>query len=208
MERTWLKRKSRPARGRSLAALLAVGALAALLTACGSGSSTGTDGTTAEVVKKEAGLFNKDVQLTVTDNLPNTDHFYVCFSTPQNCENLYHGPGDTVEPDQPIARLTKQGQSVARTAERPQGELYVQLGPPSTYSTHISFESFNPDVGEPWIAIGSSGRSFDAANAGRINLSEGESKEVETGTSPDAPTVKVERTEDTDHKVFTLTVSP
>jgi hypothetical protein len=208
MERRWLTHGSRPGDGRSLAALLAVAALAALLSACGSSSSTGTDGSTAEIVKKEAGLFNKDVQLTVIDQLPNTDHFIVCFSTPLNCENLFHGPGETVEPDQPISRLFQQGQSVTRVAERPQGEIYVQLGPPSTYSTHISFESFNPDVGEPWIAIGGSGRSFDASNAGRIHLSEGESHEVETGTSPDAPTVTVKREEDTDHKVITLTVSP
>jgi hypothetical protein len=208
MERPWLTQKSRPARGRSLAALLAVGALAALLTACGSGSSTGTDGTTAELVKKEAGLFNKDVQLTVIDQLPNTDHFIVCFSTPQNCENLFHGPSQPVEPDQPIARLTKEGQSVTRIAERPQGEIYIQLGPPSTYTGHVSFESFNPDVGEPWIAVGNSGRSFDATNAGRIHLSEGEGQEVETGSDPETPTVKVKREEDTDHKVITLTVSP
>ena len=207
MRRTWSKWKSRPTGGRSLAVLLAVGALAASLSACGSGGSTGTDASTAEVVKKEAGSISKKVQLTVDDRFPNTDRFIVCFSTPANCEALLHGPGYPADPDQPIAELTE-GQSAARIAERPQGELYVQQGPPSTYTSHISFESFNPNVGEPWISIGGSGRTFNSEDAGRINLSEGESKELKLGTSPESPTVKVERKEDTDYKVFTLTVSP
>jgi hypothetical protein len=207
MERPWLTQRSRPAGGRSLAALLAVGALATVLSACGSGTSTGTDGSTAKVVEKEAGTLSKAVHLTVADQLPNTDRFIVCFSTPQNCENLFHGPGATVAPDQPVSELTE-GQSATHVSERPQGELYIQLGPPSTYISHVSFESFNPNVGEPWIAVGGSGRSFDATNAGRIHLSEGEAQELKIGTSSEAPTVEVERTEDTDHKVFTLTVSP
>lgn len=190
-----------------MVALLTFGVLAALLSACGSSSSTGSGDSTAAVIKKEAGLTSKDVKLTVINEYPETERFLVCFSTPANCENLYHGPHDTFAPDQPVAEL-RQGQSISHQSARPQGELYVQEGGASTDTFHVSFEAFNPSVGEPWISVGGSGRNFEADQAGLIRLSEGEAQERQIGSEPDSPTVEVERQADTDYKVMTLTVHP
>jgi hypothetical protein len=186
----------------STLAILAIG-----LSACGSSSSSSSGESTAAVVKKEAGSLSKDVQLTVTDEVPNTDYFFVCFSTPVNCEDHIYGPNDGFELERPIARL-KQGQSVTHTTERAQGEIAVQEGEPSLNNYKISFEAFNPNVGQPWISVGPGGRRFDLDTAGKIELSEGESQERRITSGENPPTVKVERGEDTDYKVMTLRVHP
>jgi hypothetical protein len=187
--------------GGALVALLAIGILPIGLAACGSGSSSTTaEGSTA--VKKEAGLFNKDVQLTVVNHSSKTIHVEFCSKLNPTCSSTNIDPGGSGN---------QQGSSIVA------GQITFYAEQPITYednstnnpavSNVVDFYADNPEVGEPWISVLSVDSdpiplSSDPGDIPRWRLSEGETEGTDIGENG----FSMSRSEDTDYKVMTLTV--
>ncbi len=188
--------------GRALVASLAVGVLTIGLAACGSGSS-GTTGEGSAAVKKEAGLFNKNAQLTVVNHSPKTILVTLCSRTmAEGCSSKRIDAGGSEQ---------AQGKSIVAGEITFYAEQFVIYEDGSTNNPAVSnvvdFYADNPEVGEPWLSVlsrsdDSMPRSSDPGNIPRWRLSEGETQSADVG----ANRFSMSRSEDTDYKVMTLTV--
>jgi hypothetical protein len=189
--------------GGALVALLAIGILTIGLAACGSGSSSTTDEGSA-VVKKEAGLFNKDVQLTVVNHSSKTILVTLC-------SKLITGVcSDT--------KIDAGGSQYAHGRSLVSGKIILYAKQPVTYedgstnnaaiSNEVDFYAENPEVGEPWLSVLSHDAdpiplSSDPGDIPRWRLSEGQTEGTDIGQNG----FSMSRSEDTDNfKVMTLTV--
>jgi hypothetical protein len=187
--------------GGALVALLAVGVLAIGLAACGSGSSSTTG--ESSTVKKEAGLFNKDVQLTVVNHSSKSIYVTLCSKLiTEGCSSKQIAAGGSE---------SAQGSSIVA------GEIDFYAEQPVIYedgstnhpavSNEVDFYADNPEVGEPWVSVlsrdtDSMPRSSDPGDIPRWRLSEGETQTTDVGQNG----FSMSRAEDTDYKVMTLTV--
>lgn len=188
--------------GRALVALLATGILASGLAACGSGSSGTTDEASA-VVKKEAGLFNKDAQLTVVNHSPKTILVTLCSRTmAEGCFSKRIDPGGSEQ---------AQGKSLVAGEIKFYAEQFVVYEDGSTnnpaVTSVVDFYADNPEVGEPWLSVlrrsdDSMPRSSSPGDIPRWRLSEGQTESTDIGENG----FSMSRSADTDYKVMTLTV--
>ncbi len=188
MEGAASKLSSRWLGARLAAVLLALGALAVGLAACGSNASTSATGSTSSVAKKEAGY--KDVQLDVVNKNPKTVFVTLCADT----NALGHGPCKS-QGDLAL------GESNHLTSEVVGGSIWFRN------SNVIEYRAKNPDIGEPSIRLwprGSTDKATDLnqQNADQFNLSERQTVETNVG----GHLFDMARADDTDVKVMTLTV--
>jgi hypothetical protein len=187
--------------GGALVALLALGILAVGLAACGSGSSSTTD--EGSGVKKEAGLFNKDVQLTVVNHTSRAIYVTFCSKlTSEGCtsKQIEAGNSEYAHGSSVVAG------EINFYAEQPVINEDGSTNQPAI-TNEVDFYAENPEVGEPWVSVLSRDtdplpRSSDPGDIPRWRLSEGETEGTDVGPNG----FSMSRSEDTDYKVMTLTV--
>ncbi len=173
---------------RPAAVLLMLMVLSVGLSACGSSSSSsGAKGSTSSVVKKEAGVFGKDVQLTVTNKSPYMLNIKICGAT---CE-------DSVD--------LGTGESKTATGDRVDGDIrFLKVNPGSgvccDVTNEVYFTSENPNVGEPYISVGA---FADLLKLPKWHLAEGDTRDTTFGGN----VFFMARGDDTDYKVMTLTAA-
>jgi hypothetical protein len=183
MEGTASRPSGRLIGARSAAVLLALGALAVGLSACGSSSSTSATRSTSSVAKKEAGY--KDVQLTVVNKSLYRLSVKMCGA---DCETVDLGAGE----------------SKTVSSDRVDGQINVEklnaAGSCCDVTNDVYFSSDNPDVGEPSITVG---KWDDYPNLPQWHLAEGDTRDTTVGGN----VFFMARGDDTDVKVMTLTAA-
>ncbi len=189
MEGNASKLSSRRIGARSGALLLALGALAVGVAACGSNSSTTATRSTAPVAKKEAGY--KDVYLTVINKNPKTLFVTACEDDPD-----FYGHG-TCRASGDLAT----GDSIDLTKTAVGGSIVFRG------DNTVEYAAKNPDVGRPSIRLWLTGSSDTDTNqnqhdAPRFYLDEGQTVETSVG----GHLFDMARSNDTDYKVMSLTV--
>jgi hypothetical protein len=162
------------------AALVVAGALSIGAAACGSGSSTDSTGS-ASVVKKEAGLFTKGVNLVVVNKDPQPITVAICPDEISRYAGTQYREADYSAcdraPNQPrnylVGKTLNQGQSLAMAADtNPEAEISfpgsTEVGADGYVTVQgryysIRARGFNPTVGAPSITL-TDPNSSDQAN--------------------------------------------
>jgi hypothetical protein len=169
---------------RQVAWLLTIGVLSIGLSACGSSSSSGTHGSTSSAVKKKAGAFSKDVQVTV-HNEPSTGGSLFMSVCQAGSDIATPTCGSTVVADGAEVHLTHE--AVAGLVKDGAGNGFY-------------YYAFNPSVGEPYFKLWKIGDLESSAE--KIALSEGQTVTKYLGGRK----IDLLRDTDTDVKVMVIKV--
>jgi hypothetical protein len=168
--------------GRSVSALLAVGALAVGLTACGSDSSSDSSnakGSTSTVVKKHAGLY-RDVQLEVLNSSPKQVSVSLCTDYIDANHRANCPAGGHLEPSD----------SAHFTSGEVSGALYS--------AGHIAFRVVNPAGARPYFDIFPTGDTY-STDVGTYRFSVGDDPVVKDFNH--SVVIRMERFEDTENAI-------